>query len=146
MTPDEAVELSWAKSIIVVVEILSDVELPDQGKQTEPVHALEWNRPSELSAKDAVTNDKGVMEMGNGGDVPGVTGQGACAETVFVVEMCEDDLDDILGKPGGEGWTSCHRILRRWACRRCFPDPGLTSVPNPLDEELSHCDQQGMNG
>ena len=102
---------------IATAGTLNDVELPDQGKQTEPVHAPEWNRPSELSAKEAVTNDEGMMEMGNGGDVPGVTGQGARTETVFVVEMCEDDLDDILGKPGGEGWT-CRRILWRCICRR----------------------------
>ena len=122
----------------MVVELLSDVELPDQGKQTKPMHAQEWNRPSGFSVKRAVTHDEGVMEMGNGGDVPGVAGQGACAETVFVVdEMCEDDVDDILGKPGGEGWT-CRRILWRWTRRRRFPDPGPTSVPNPLDEELDH--------
>ena len=59
----------------------SDVEFPDQGKQTEPIHALEWNRPSGISVKEAVTYGEGVMETGNGGDVPGGTGQGACAET-----------------------------------------------------------------
>ena len=69
-----------------MVETLSDVELPDQGKQTEPMHAPEWNRPSEFSVKGVVAHDEGVMEMGNGGDVPGGTGQGACAETVFVID------------------------------------------------------------
>ena len=123
------------------------MELPDQGKQTEPMHAPEWNRPLEFYVKEVVTHDEGVMEMGNSGDVPGVTGQGACAETVFVVdEMCEDDLDDILGKPpGGEGWV-CRRILWRWARRRRFPDPGPTSVPNPFDEELDHYGQQDTSG
>ena len=109
------------------------------------MHASEWNRPLEFSVKEAVTHDEGVVEMGNGSDVPGVTSQGACAETVSVVEeMCEDDLDDVLGKPGGEGWA-CSRILWRWAHKRHFPDPDPTSVPNPLDEELDHCGQQETN-
>ena len=65
---------------------------------------------------------------------------------VYVVdEMCEDDLDDILGKPSGGGWA-CRRILWRWTRRRHFPDPGPTSVPNPLGEELGLCGQQDTNG
>ena len=132
--------------LLVAAEILSDVEFPDQGSQTEPMHAPERNRPPGLSVKEAVTHDEGVMEMGNDGDVPGGTGQGACTETVYVVdEMCEDDLDGILGKPSGKRWV-CHRILWRWTRRRHFPDPGPTSVPNPLDKELCHCGQQDTNG
>jgi len=38
-------------------------------------------------------NGKGVMEVGSGGNVPGITGRGACAET--------GNLDDLQGKPGG---------------------------------------------
>ena len=43
-------------------------------------------------------SDKGAMEMGNGSDVPGVAGQGACAETLYVVDQLGDDnFDDLQG-------------------------------------------------
>ena len=51
------------------------------------------------------------MKVTDGGDVPGVTGQAACAEAERVVEKLVDNhFDDFLGKPVG----------RRQACHRCF--------------------------
>ena len=53
-------------------------------------------------------SDKGVMEMGDGGDVPGMAGQGAREETGCVKGKIGDDgVDDLLGDPGG----------RRLVCR-----------------------------
>jgi hypothetical protein len=52
-----------------------------------------------------------VVEMRNGGDVPGVTGQGACAEAAYVAdEMGNDHFDDIEGKLSGGG-PACGRDL-----------------------------------
>ena len=43
-------------------------------------------------------SNKGAMEMGNGSDVPGVAGPGACAETLYVVDQLgDDDFDDLQG-------------------------------------------------
>ena len=49
-------------------------------------------------------NDKGVMEMRYGGDVPGVTGLGAGEEAALVVDkMGDDHFDNLLGKFGDRG-------------------------------------------
>jgi len=46
------------------------------------------------------------MEAGNGGNVPGITGQGACVETGRIIDqMGDDNSDDLQGKPGGRGQT-----------------------------------------
>jgi hypothetical protein len=58
-----------------------DLELLDQGKQTKPTHVQEAIRKPPRFWKIYV-NGKGVMEIRNSGSVPGVTGKGACAETV----------------------------------------------------------------
>ena len=43
--------------------------------------------PSESSLPRVVgVNDEGMMEMRDGGDVPQITGQGACAEAELVVD------------------------------------------------------------
>jgi hypothetical protein len=46
-------------------------------------------------------NDQGVMEERGGSDVPGATGEGACAETGPVIgEMRNDQFDDLPREPG----------------------------------------------
>jgi len=88
---------------------IADIELLDQRKQTEHVHVPDGTRPPVFTVKAAVLNDKGVMEMWDGSDVPGVTGQGACTEIVCVTGKIADDyLEDFKGKP-------CDR---RRGCRR----------------------------
>jgi len=63
------------------------------------------------------------MEVGNGGSVPGVAGQGACKETALVVdEMVNDHFNDLLGKLGGRGRTR-HGSLCRSATGTLL-DPG----------------------
>jgi len=44
------------------------------------------------------------MEVRNGGNVPGVAGQCACAEAAGVVnKIGDDDFDELEGQPGGRG-------------------------------------------
>ena len=60
-----------------------------------------------------VIDEKVVMEMWNGSDVPGATTQAACAETASVIdEVSDDHFNDLRGKPGGGGRARC-RGLRR---------------------------------
>jgi hypothetical protein len=77
-----------------------------------------------------------VMKMGEGGDVPGITGQGACQKTGFVVdEVGDDHLDDLLGKSGGGGRACCRNLLRTIRGEH-FPDPpGLASIPSSITAE-----------
>jgi hypothetical protein len=75
-----------------------------------------------------------VVEMRNGGDVPAVTGQGACEETACVVgEMDDDQSDYFLGKSGGDG-RGRRGSPQRNAAGKGPPDSSETPVPNPLDE------------
>jgi hypothetical protein len=113
----KAVEIFWGKSNEVIEVSSVDLELLDQGKQTQSVHDSERSGPYGflVQARGIGSSDKGVMEMGNGDDVPGVTGQGACAETAPVVDkMLDDHFDDLLGKLG-DGGRGCCRGLRRSA-------------------------------
>jgi hypothetical protein len=105
MAPDKAVEMFWGKSNEDINVPSVDLELLDQRKQTESVHDPERSGPYgfPVLARDPGSSDEGVMEMGNGGNVPGVTGQGAREETARIVdEMGDDHFDDLLGKPGDE--------------------------------------------
>ena len=91
--------------------------------------------PSESSLPRVVgANDEGMMEMRDGGDVPRIAGQGACAETELVVdEISDDDFNDVLRK-SGDRRQACRGSLRRstpWAHR---PNYGQTPVPNSFDE------------
>ena len=96
------VEHLWRKPHAVVVAFM-DPEALDQGKQTKRVHAREGAK-HRVSDTRTSPDSKGVMEMGNGGDVPGVTYQGACVETARVEGKVGDNyLDDLEGKPGGGG-------------------------------------------
>ena len=91
-----------------------DLELLDKGKQTEFVRDPERSGPCGflVQAPGVASSDKGVMEVGNGCDVPGVTGQGACAETPPVVhEMGDDHFDDLAGKSGDLG-RECRKGFR----------------------------------
>ena len=88
---------------------LIDLELLDQGKQAKRAHIPNLIGPLKFPSLPVIVyEDKGVIEMRNSGDVPGVTGQGACAETVCVVSKISDDhFDDLQGKPGGRR-TVCY--------------------------------------
>jgi hypothetical protein len=73
------------------------------------------------------------METRNGGNVPGVTGQGACAETACVIgKIGNDYFNDLLGKPDCRGQAH-HRDLWRNTLGMHPPNSGLSLVPNPLD-------------
>ena len=89
-----------------------DPECPDQGKQTKRVHAPEGIRPLKLSVPGANVSGKDVVDMGDGGYVPGITGLRACAETAGVVdEVANNHFDDLRGESGG-GRRVCRRDLR----------------------------------
>ena len=77
---------------------------------------------------------KGVIEMRNCGDVPGVTSQGACAEATHVTdEMGDNHFNDLQGNPSGRG-RMCGRGLNGSAPGAHALDSGQTSVPNSLGE------------
>jgi hypothetical protein len=74
------------------------------------------------------------MKMGNGGNVPRVTCQGAREETASVVGKVGDDhFDGLQGKPGGRRQT-CRRSLQRRTRRPHLPGYSWSSVPNSLNE------------
>ena len=81
------------------------------------------------------------MEVENGDDIPGLTGQGACAETAPVVSKMRDDpFDDLVGKPTG---GRCHRWYLRKSTRRAHsPDSDQAWVPNSPCRQSNRCDQQ----
>jgi len=73
--------------------------------------------------------------MGDRGDVPGVTGQGACDESIHVVDKVGDDhFDDLGGKLGGGGRACGAMSLRRCTCGGPLLDLCSTSVPDSLSE------------
>ena len=73
--------------------------------------------------------------MGNDGDVPGVTGQGACEEAALVIdEVGDDHFKDLLGESGDRG-----KIWRQTNRTRPL-DSGEASVPHPHGEQLDHWD------
>ena len=81
-----------------------DPELLDQRKQTQRVSAPKGVGPRKFSRRVHLMNGEGVVEMGNGGDIPGVAGHGACAKSAIVVDKIGDDIfDNLLGKPVGRG-------------------------------------------
>ena len=92
------------------------------------MHAPEWFGP--LGFGFGIVNcvvlefglcGKGVMEVRNGDDTTGVTGQGTCKEAVLVVdEMKDDHFEDLHRKPGEIGWA----CLRRSTPRKQSPDCG----------------------
>jgi len=68
--------------------------------------------------------------MGSGGDIPGVVGQGAREQTVFVIEkMGGDRVDNLLGEFGG-GRRLCRERVSRITSGTRSPDPGYSFVPN----------------
>ena len=82
----------------------SKMELLDQRQQIKLVHTPDGMGPPEfpVPGPGVGVGDKGGMEMGGGDDIPGVTGQGAHAEIMLVVDkMGDDDFGDLQGKPGG---------------------------------------------
>lgn len=67
-------------------------------------------------------SDEGVMEMGSGDDVPGVTGLGACEEAACIIDKVGNDhFDDLLGESRGRG-RACHRGFWRNTLRTQSPD------------------------
>jgi hypothetical protein len=88
----------------VIEGVYLDLELFDQGKQTEFVHVPErFGQYKFLIHRPVIGwSDKGVMKVGNRGDVPRVTSQGAREETVCIADkMYDDHFNDLLGKYGG---------------------------------------------
>lgn len=116
----------------------TDPERFDEGKQAKPMHALETTRPLKFFAP-GVANEKVVMEVRDGSDVPGVASQGAREKTVYVVDQIGDDhFDDFLGEAGGKR-RACRRILKRSTRRMHLVKFGYGSIPNSLGEELNRC-------
>ena len=65
-------------------------------------------RPAEFLVQGIDFSGKGVMEMRNGGNIPGVTCQGARAETARVIyEIGDDHFDNLKGKLGGRRRVRC---------------------------------------
>lgn len=94
-------------------------------------------RPLESPRRVGV-NDEYVMEVRNAGDVPGVTSQRACAETVHVVREVSDDLlTELQGKSGGGGRVY-RGGLRRSAPGTYLLESGSTSIPESVEVELNH--------
>ena len=81
-----------------------DPELLDQGKQTKSMLVQQGFGPHETQSlpRGRGQSNECVMEMRNGDDIPGVTGQGT---RKIVDEMGDDNFDDLLGKSGGRGRT-----------------------------------------
>ena len=78
-----------------------DPESLDRGKQTESIHVRDGVVPPGLSVD---VNGKGVIEIRNSVDVPGVTCKGACAEAAGVIsEVGSDYFEDLRGKFCGRG-------------------------------------------
>ena len=118
----------------------SDLELLDQWKQSELVHVYEGVGPQTFCVPLVGSSDEGAMEMRNGGDVPRVTGQGARAETAFVVDNIGDSyFIDLLREPSGRGRACGRPGLRGSATRTHSPNSGHTSVPNSHSEQFDHC-------
>jgi len=116
----------------------TDPECLDEGKQAKSVYGPETIRPPTLWAP-GVANEKVVMEMRDGSDVPGVTGQGACEKTVYVVVKIGDDLfDNLQGEFGGRG-RACHRSLRRSIPVIHLVDSCFSSIPKSLGKQLTRC-------
>ena len=129
-----AIEQFWGKSISAGEYPHLDLELLDQGKQSKLAHVQERFGPQKFifSGPAISWSDKGAMEMGNGSKVQGVTGQGACKKTVYVVgKMRDDHLDDILGKPGGRG-QACRGSIRGTTSRMRSLDYCQASIPNSI--------------
>jgi hypothetical protein len=78
------------------------------------VHVQDGLGPPEFALVQGVdANGEGVVKTRNSGDVPGITGQGACAETALVIgKIADDRFDNLQGKSGGRGIVCC-RSLRR---------------------------------
>ena len=86
----------------VADESSTDPELFYQGEQTKFVHVREWHSPRKsLVSEEPVIigwSEKGMVELGNGSDVPGVAGQGTRTEPWDVVdELGNDHFDDLQG-------------------------------------------------
>ena len=91
---DTAVEQFLGKPNVVVPGSTVDAEFLDQGKQTKRVHVPDGiGLPEPLGVG---SNGKSLVETRNGGNVPRVTGQGACTEAVCVISEIGDDCFDDL--------------------------------------------------
>jgi len=117
---------------------IADAECLDEGKQTKCMHAPERFGPTTFSAP-GVVDEEAVMEVRDCGGVPGVTGQGARAETEHVIDKVGDDhLDDLRGEPGGGG-RARRSGLRRSTLGAHLVEFGYSSIPSSLDKQLNSC-------
>jgi hypothetical protein len=122
----------------------AEFELLDERKETKLARIPEWLRPPEFQfvGPPAGPNDESVMKVTDGGDVPGVASQGACEETVRVVDKVGNDhFDDLLGNLG-EGGRECGRNLLRGPWEKQSPDPGWNSVPDVPEEQPNRCGEK----
>ena len=110
------VEQLWGEPKTVAGPIRASPEHLDERKQTKLMLAQERFRPSLVLVQAINWNDKSVVEVRDGGNVPGATDQRACEEIGFLVDKIGDDrFDDLQGKPGNRG-PGC-----RMGLRRCTP-------------------------
>jgi hypothetical protein len=96
------------------------------------VHAPELFGPPRVRIREPQPgpSDESVMEVGDRGGVPGVTGQGAGEETALIVDnVGNDHLNDFLWESYGRGQL-CSRDVVRSIRRPRSSD----LVPTSLDE------------
>jgi len=77
---DAGGELHWRKHNIPVEVRLHPAKL-DKGKQAKRVHVLDGIGPLGFAFPGVGVSKKGLVWLRHGGDIPGVTSQGTCAET-----------------------------------------------------------------
>ena len=90
-----------------VLTFQADPKSLDQRKEAKFVRFFEWPGPKVLLALAVVVHVvgcKGVVKMGDGGDIPRVAGQGAREQGGCVVdEVRENFLYKFLREPGDWG-------------------------------------------
>ena len=79
------------------------------------------------------TENEGMVDMRDGGNVPGITGQRARFERVGVIEKIDYHLYDLMGKRIGtlDGWRARGLGMVQYAV-----DLGLGSVPDYAREKV----------
>ena len=65
----------------------------------------DWPRNSLFHLQFSDWSGKGIMEVRDGGDVPGIKNHGGCEESALVVDkICDNRFNDLLGMLDGRGW------------------------------------------
>ena len=116
----------------------TEPECLDERKQAKFVDRLKTIRPLVIFAP-GIIDDKVVMETRDGSDVPGVTGQGACKKTAYVVGKIGDDYFDDLQWESGSRGRACCRGFKRSVPVIYTVEPRYGSIPKSLGKQLNHC-------